>query len=493
MTGNLPFTLPTNAARWRPTRPPRKRATKGTHVRRSKIPLLLLRLSLGTLFIGMISALVVMRTSVEAGEGPESGMAVVLGLSVALTFALDAWGMKLAPGEGNLVALVAAFTLSGIPGLLLYPSNRVLMGAEFCVLLAIRNYICFVGVPLSRIAAERPVERDVIGLALSATTAVAVGALALATRMGISFSSVARLTGEGNAWLNANTTGLYCAFGVVVCTMAAYLPKWIRIPAGCLAMYCVVLTHSRTALVALFVTLGVHLSIVYARRKAIGIYVAAVGLVLGVYSQTMLVATIESVPQLRSFASRFQDVDVTEYETRLDRAREGAGFVAGSPIVGRGYMAVGVRFEQAYLSIAAESGLLGLSFYIWLMTLVLFNGLRLLRRRGDPRARELGHYLVCTTTFILVHGLAEHSHGFQIASPVSNCWALLAGIAATFQPGAPHMGRVAVAGRTLKRCVGAAGHWGASTGQPEGTNRRVPGQSGQGKDDATVIGPAPCS
>jgi len=390
-----------------------------------------MHLSLATLLFGMVAALVYL-TATASGKPPETTMVAVLAGAVLFTLALDAWGMLRAPRLMAVQVLVVAITLSGAPGLLLHPAGEMLTGMTFLLLLGLRNYICFAGIPQSRIAATRPAERAILWWFLGVVVVVVVGALSTANRIGISLNSAARLTGEGNAWLNANTTGLYCAYGVVVCAMASFVPWWIRLSVAAPALYCIILTQSRTSFAAAIVAFGVNLVIVYARRKLLGIGVAVCGVCALFLWQNSLLSLIDSVPHFVSSLNVAQDFSGTA-NTRVETVQHGLETWSQAPIFGFGYGGDGSRLENGYLSLACETGGVGLSLYLCFVALMLRQARRLLKTPQNTRSYSLGRYLLCTTVFVLVHALGERTHGFQIASPVSNSWAMLCSLAFTVQ------------------------------------------------------------
>lgn len=398
------------------------------------IATLLLNLNLATLFGGMILALV-FRTVTDSSEAMAMTMGAVLGAVGALTVALDACGMARSPARRGIMSMVAVITFMGLPGLLLHSYTDVTITTYlFLLLLAVRNYICFFGIPLSRTAGARPLERSILSWTLAAFVIVVIGTLLIARNTGISLASSERMSGNTNSWLNPNAGGEYCAFALLICAMASFFPRWIRILVAAAALYALILTQSRTATIALVAGLGMNLALVFARRKLIGICVACVAaLGMTVWAgDLMQIAT--NFPQITTFMNRMQGI--SRFQGREEVLRQGLDLFWESPIFGHGYFVVNARFENGYLSLACETGIVGLFLYLLFLVRALWQARQLLKTPDNTRAHRVGHYLACTTVFIIVHAMGERTNGFQIASPVSNLWAVLCGLAFTLNPSA---------------------------------------------------------
>jgi len=136
-----------------------------------------------------------------------------------------------------------------------------------------------------------------------------------------------------------------------------------------------------------------------------------------------------AIPTVASTLDRFEgDQASVLISGRMDVLRTGLDIWASSPLVGIGYGTSDTRFENGYLSMACESGSLGLLAYLFYLVLVLFQS-RVLMASRDPDANDLGRWLACITIFAIVHGFGERTHAFQIATMVSACWVLLTALA----------------------------------------------------------------
>jgi len=386
----------------------------------------LLHSSLCVLFFGMSIALAMSPNMESGGTG---FMAVLLGLVMVLSLGLH----SLNPAGGGLPGIFTLLILSeifaGLPGLIYWQSGDDLrIGLSFAALLAIRCYIVFWALPTSRSHLHGSFERIVLSWALAATTLFAFGSLLVARAAGISLDSTARLSGEAlGHWTNANTTGLYCAFGVLICIIARFIPIWIRLTAGGLTFYCLLLSQSRTAIATIIVSgiCGLFVGRIWNWKSAL-LGICALLLALSFVDINESVDLLESNPTLAAISQRFtrQPGRGGDY-ARLDVIESGLEVWSRSPLFGVGFEAQDARFENGYLSLACEEGAIGLLLYLALIGLLCIQIMNMMQAGAGSDARELGGYLFCITVFVLVHGLGERTQGFQIGSVVSNVWALL--------------------------------------------------------------------
>jgi O-antigen ligase len=363
-----------------------------------------------------------------SGQPYSTAQATIIGCTFIFVLVLAVWGTRRGSAPRRLFGfLVVLVTLSGLPGLA--SSGQIeYSGMIFFTLLAVRNYICFWGIPASVPASHGRAQRAVLIWTLAATTVVAVGSLLTAQRLGVSLGSSIRLTGENHGWLNANTTGVYCAFGILICLIVDFFPAWIRLSIGILSAYCLILSQSRTAIVALLLA-AITFMMLSIRRKQLPILLALSMVLIMTGAAEPIFEQAQSTPAVSAVIDRFTgarfNVDKTN---RMETIEKGIALWESEPVFGVGYGRDDTHFENAFLSIACESGALGLSFYLMCLGLVLKRAWALAYSNGED-ARQLGKWLIAISVFILVHGLGERSHAFQIASPVSNCFALLSALA----------------------------------------------------------------
>jgi hypothetical protein len=173
------------------------------------MPTILSHASIAVLFIGMLGANVVPAMLLSFDPDRDNRlMVVVLLLALALTAALRTWGAW-RPHVTLFGAILGVATVSGLPGLLVHPSPSTSTGLMFFSVLLVRNYLCFSALPRASCVYKSRFENVVIIWLLVTSILVMLGGLRTASLSGVSMYASARLTGEGNHWLNANTTGVY--------------------------------------------------------------------------------------------------------------------------------------------------------------------------------------------------------------------------------------------------------------------------------------------
>jgi O-antigen ligase len=361
-------------------------------------------------------------------ESTQRSMALVLAATSVMAFWIRVcWPLE--AGDFGMHVVVGLVSVSGLAAILSGEAEKSVEALSFCGLLILRNYVCFNVLPRSVLARRTILEHTVIRwMALSALI-VAVGGLAVAARMGVNLWSGIRLTGEGNNWLNANTTGLYCGVGLVACVFGGNMRLPFRIACGLLCGYVLLLTQSRTAMAAVAATICAYYLVVGAKRIAIGLAVGAFLYFGAVSVQDTALSWTDALLELGQFRTMLErSTGISPTAHRLEIIGDALDDLERAPVFGHGYLSAYSRIENGYVSMACESGLVGLGVYLVFVGLVVSRFVRL-RRWQAVRERRLAAYGLALTVFVLVHALGERSHGFQIGSVVSHAWLLLGGIA----------------------------------------------------------------
>jgi O-antigen ligase len=220
-----------------------------------------------------------------------------------------------------------------------------------------------------------------------------------------------------------------------VCIIAHFMPIWIRLVSGGLLLYCLLLSQSRTAIISIILSGGCSLFVTRKwNAKAAMLAVSALLLLFATVNMSESFESLQSNPYLGSIVRRFQNSSGKQ-NTRLETVADGLDLWKSSPIFGLGYEAPGTRFENGYLSLACETGATGFLLYLSFVALLSIQNLKMLQAPAGSGTYELGGYLLCVTVFVLVHGMGERTHGFQIGAIPSNVWALLtASVLGSSQP-----------------------------------------------------------
>ncbi len=348
---------------------------------------------------------------------------LVITLAVATWMRMyGAWRPPLTPFG---VLLVIA-TASGIPGLLLHPSPETWAGLMFFAALAVRNFLCFTALPRSVWVLHSRYEEIVLKWVLIASAIVTVGSLRAAWLTNTSLYSSVRLTGEGNNWLNANSTGVYAATGALAAAMLPSLPAWMRMALVAAHSYVLLLSQSRASMLALVA--GVLTYLVLAGRK-LGAILVTVLAAAGYMAAPTLIDELRTADfgQIRALIERTDAIRADPWSGRERIIRDAWQRVQESPLVGYGFQTGG--FENGFLSVGIESGLVGLTAYLAIVAVVIRRSVRLLRLRHRLEMQYLARCTLCLTAFTLAHSLGEKTAPvFQIGLTASNAWAILAGL-----------------------------------------------------------------
>lgn len=395
-----------------------------------------LNITLGILFLGMAAALCVpIALGATEGDSSQSLMLAALAVACLAGFWARSYGAW-RPWPLSIDGVLAALTFAGVPGILIHQGDSTANALAFAASLALRNYMLFIGLPRAYLSLRCRAEDVVTRWLLVATSAVLLVSVFVAYTHGVSFQTKVRLTGEDMNWLNANTTGAYAAAAFLVCCIAPSLSWRTRFAVGTLAAYVLLLAQARTAIGGLVVALGLF---AYLRSSGRRLQFLAGA---GVAAALLFVLAISFVGEV-TLPGPVQNMLDRTFDPHGGAGEATAGRVAitlaaldhlrESPIIGFGYLAPGSRIDVAYVSLAVESGVIGLSLYMLFMGFVLWRARRGAKDSQDPRGQALARYVLCFTVFLLTHAVAERGHGFQVGSVVANAWLLLCGVMFAYQ------------------------------------------------------------
>ncbi len=379
-----------------------------------------------TLFVGMVLSVVVPSLVApgvrNVGEAAMVAVVIVTTAMVAWMRSHGAWRPRLSPF--GLLLLIA--TASGVPGLAVHPSPVMWTGLIFFCVLTLRNYVCFVALPRAQWVLQSSYPETVLKWLVIASTIVAVGSLRAASLTNTSLYSTSRLTGEGNNWLNANSSGVYVATGALAAIMARSIPLWLKAILLGMNTYVLLLTQSRTSMLAL--AAGVIAFIALTGRRVGAVLVA--GIALGSYfAIPVLLNTLRTagIGQISALIERTDTLRADRWSGRKGIIHQAMERIDESPFVGYGFQSGG--FENGYLSVAIETGLVGFAAYLAIIFGVVRRSFRLLLTRSSPEMHQLARCTLCLTAFTLVHSFGEKTAPvFQIGLTASNAWAILAGL-----------------------------------------------------------------
>jgi hypothetical protein len=384
--------------------------------------------TVATLFVGPAVEQVVI---FQRGISDQS--TVLVGIIFAIA-ALMSFGLLLKSGLGERITVPFAFLLflmtsSGLPGILMYQSDRLLAAFAFAGGIAVRNLVCFLMLPASKDGLRGRPERVFLFWALIGSMVIVVSSFLLGVQSGIGLNSEAQLGRNLDLdWMNANYTGMFCSFACTLLLAARFIPVVVRLPMAALCLYTLILTHSRTSIIVL-VASAITWRLITAGRKFVAI--AAMAVTLPLVQLVLGDVDLSSIPAVSAVLGKFEKADFrtnSDETTRFDVLRRGLDTWVRSPVFGFGFAHPDARMENAYFSIACEQGVIGLAAYLLIVATVLAKALRMLKSPPSSRSFEAGLLLACITLFILLHGLGEDTHGFTFGSPIGNLWALIAAL-----------------------------------------------------------------
>jgi hypothetical protein len=398
-----------------------------THPRKKTAPVstrVALWTGYGVFLVGFSAALILGGLS---GLGADDSLTrIVAGLAIPVGV-LSVWfarkGSRRSLGMLRADWMPAVVVLMGLPGILIEPGSTLLNRIAWTGLLAFRSFLLFAALPRVASFREGEPERQIERLALVAVGATVVAAIYTSVVSGVSLESHVRLTGEGNDWINANTTGLIAAFGVVLAANSLLSRFWktlLVVP----SIYVLILTQSRTSMAAMLAALAATAALTFRNSGRLVRIVMVAACLLAALSLPMFMDLASDVPQLES-AFRRTSAD-SSLKLREEKARDAWVRIIESPVVGYGFLAEDSRFENGGLTLAIEIGLVGLLLCAAWTGVLVMEAWRL-HRSTDVFDRRRGAVLIALTVFLLVHSFGERTHPLQLASLPSNAWLAFAG------------------------------------------------------------------
>lgn len=201
---------------------------------------------------------------------------------------------------------------------------------------------------------------------------------------------------------------------------------WLGITAAAIAM--LMLSDKRAALIV-----------------GCGVVLVTLGLAAGgaSYLPTAIRSRFDQLEsQVRIFNSNDVMITDSNFATveRMAHWQTGMAMFNAHPFTGVGIGNFNVRFpdfavnpsftvseghaHNYYINAAAETGIIGLTAYVWLIATGLFVSLRAARRSLDPFARAIGIGAVGVTVALIVHNVVEDLHVLNLGVQLSVVWAL---------------------------------------------------------------------
>jgi O-antigen ligase len=258
-------------------------------------------------------------------------------------------------------------------------------------------------------------------------------------------------------WIHPNNAAIYGGLLLVLPLIKERLNPYLRPMIILCGLYTVLVTQSRGTLVA---AIGCIVLIVFLKfaedpqKYSLRAFMALVG---GGLIALLFGSVIPDIPVIKNMLDRTTETkDPTAgrlqiFERLIEVWRE-------SPVVGYGWRSGGM--DNGFVSVAFQTGLVGLVFYLAFFAAILTRSFYLYRN-GSTVGRALARFIFVTATFLFLRAFIENTHLLQLTDVVSNAFCIAAGLSfllkAEKQRGGGFVARTHLQIRAPKPDAGPAG------------------------------------
>lgn len=345
----------------------------------------------------------------------------------ALLLLLALWGESYGRAISGLLAidvLLLACTVSGFPGMYWQlGTSGVFATLAFGLFLVIRNICTFIIAPRSRVLLRMDYFKVTVAYMFAGSMMVLFASLAfLGTRGALA------LTGERflfENWLHPNKLGIYAGLAILLSVSAKDIPVWLRVPGGLLGVYMLLLTQSRSVILTVSVVLIAIWILSLKKKSGQALITSVVALFAAVPVLIVSAPALVEFGPIKRIIERTDRVDPTA--GRVDLAQITLEEWARSPFFGFGYRN-GIPNDNAILSYGTETGIIGLALYAGFIIAILIAATRTYYRTTDETTEKLSRLTIILALAIIVRGLGERSHAFQLSDLVSNAFVFSSGL-----------------------------------------------------------------
>ncbi|MDI9641336.1 O-antigen ligase family protein [Kamptonema cortianum] len=331
---------------------------------------------------------------------------------------------KPAPGITAFHLAAVLIPLIGLPGLaILRPSTTwLVMVLGYTLILFFRQAVLCVIIPKAIHGFEETILKRVFTLMIVGGMVVCIGSMMIYAKQGITVFNPARYEQEN--WMHPGTIGNHCAFVVLATLLTPHIPKILRISAAVLAMYVVLTVQSRTILVALTLTVLLHLAMEYfknPRKHSLSFFISVV---LGIP------LIIVSIPWFMSLGA-VKNMYARTFETSDPFARRGDFIQIAidawreSPLFGYGWRSG--LIDNVVAQFGMQLGLVGTLLYFAFFFWVLGYAVKVYRTTRLASRKQVAHALILFGAFITMASLSTAYNVLQLTDLVANTFMLLAG------------------------------------------------------------------
>lgn len=369
-------------------------------------------------------------SAVQAGVGGtrEPTLAMILwGLIVIVGFTLLVFACvhgRVGRPLGTIDFALLLLPATGVGGAVLEQAEMPIAAIGFAVVTLLRLVALFLLLP--QVADSRRVDLPaaVSWWACVTTGGFALAMLAISARMP-SHDWWSRLSGNQHP----NLVGAYVGTGLVLSIGCKTLPRPLRVASFVLASYVLVGSQSRSSMLAAAAAVAALVALEGWRRRGTGVLwvalmiVAASGALIPSLGFIGHLSPVEKVLGRTQAAQRKFGDPTTG---RVAIARRGIDRLSESPWVGIGFSQPEARFENGALSLAVETGLIGLTVYCVFFFGLVWVFLSEFRRQRDGPPAFL-YVAIALSVFVACRSLGERAHLLQISDPASNVVVILGG------------------------------------------------------------------
>jgi len=338
----------------------------------------------------------------------------------------------------GLIGLVLFYGIAGLPGVLLNFDLDPAPGLLTSILLIARTVSIVLILPSNPNVQPEDIARWTIKWLYLSALFLSLSAVRyyLATHTTVALDE--RLNPR-NDWLHANRLGQYAAV-LILCSLLLNQKLYVRLPSLFLGLVILMMSQSRGSMLALAVGLIVYVVIRWhdIRMKLLPLVAVPVVLLLGTTFGSDMQDQILGFGPIAAIIHRTQEHGDSG---RSELIGEFIGPFLERPIFGYGYKGGSYSYsdrvvfvENALVSVAMESGLVGASLYLIVTGTCLFAFARAAWRLrfapGGPSVvgplfhAQAGFVLVA---FLLADGLTEKIHMMQAGDTLPNAVTLLVG------------------------------------------------------------------
>ncbi len=225
-------------------------------------------------------------------------------------------------------------------------------------------------------------------------------------------------------WLHPNNAAIYGGLIMVLPLIKEKMNPYVRPLILFCGLYTVLVTQSRGTLVAAIGCIILILFLKFAedpQKYSLRAFAALVG---GGLIAILFGSVIPEIPVIKNMLERTTDTkDPTAgrlliFERLIEVWRD-------SPVVGYGWRSGGM--DNGFVSVAFQTGLVGLVFYLAFFAAILFRSFYLYRN-GSKIGRALARFIFVTATFLFLRAFIENTHLLQLTDVVSNAFCIAAGL-----------------------------------------------------------------